>query len=569
MFIHRPLDSPHGRTSHCFDPVKMGTNGAVVTNHPLASSVGIRVLQEGGNAVDAATAISFAIAVAEPAGSGIGGDAFIMVYERASRSVQVINGSGAAPLAATADDVLARVGSRAASVPGVVDAVLLAHGRWGKLPLEQCIAPSLALCEDGVPVSLHQAEITAGYAHLREGAAAGIFAPGGEMLRTGALRRNPDLAKTYRSIAKEGRDVFYRGPIAEAIVRFSKATGGLLTMEDFARHSVRFERPIASSYRGFDIFEAGPVSCGHVLLQELNMIERFPMREFGYLSPEAVNIMVEAKRMAFMDREAFLGDPDHTRVPMEGLLSKDYAAERAELISSSKAAAGVAPGNPWRYQRGGGQEAPLPQAGLRARTRFEDTTHFCVIDGQGNAVGQLQSLKNLYGAQVVVPETGILLNNRMHTWNLEDGHPNQLVPGKRARHTMNPVMVFKNDGAGDELCWVLGTPGGDAQVQVNLQVISALIDRDLNEAEAVQAPRWVHDQDGVHSDYPHRDYDRIVMEDRFGEETMAELGRYGHQIHQVGAWGGRGSVGIIGRDAASGVLCAAVDLRRDGQALVY
>jgi gamma-glutamyltranspeptidase / glutathione hydrolase len=497
------IESPHGRLRECFDPVRMGSRGAVVANHPLAAMAGIQVLTAGGNAVDAAVAVGFAIGVAEPQGSGIGGDGFIMVYDRTSRQVQVVSGTGAAPLAARADDGIDRLGIRSASVPGLVDAMLRAHARWGRLPLEKCLEPAVALCEHGVPVSHFQARMTAKYHALHtDPEAAKIFAPEGQPLKAGALRRNRDLAATYRLLAREGRDAFYRGPIADKIIWFSEASGGKLTRQDFERHAARIDPPITTTYRGRQVYEAGPNSSGHVLLQELNLIENFPIADLGHLSAETVHLMVEAKRLAFIDREAFLADPDQVDIPLAGLLSKEYAAERARLINPEHAADSVTPGDPWRFDPAGPR--PRDNIPVRVRELLDDTTHFCVVDSEGNAVGQLQSINMMFGSQVVVPDTGILLNNRMTYWHVDPKHPNFLRPGARVRHTMNPVMVFdKPAGAGGSLRWVLGTPGGDTQVQTNLQMISAMVDHALTEAEAVQAPRWTHHQDGTYSNHPY------------------------------------------------------------------
>lgn len=240
--------------------------------------------------------------------------------------------------------------------------------------------------------------------------------------------------------AVHGRDYFYNGPVAQAVDRFSAASGGPLRAADFVRHRVRVEAPITTCYRGHHVYEAGPNSSGHPLLQQLNMLEQFDVSGMRFLSPELVHLMVEAKRLAYIDREAFLADPDDTNIPLEGLLSKAYAAERAALIDPSRAAPHVAPGNPWPYCQVA-SERPHPRefAVLDAK---EDTTHFCIVDNEGNAVSQLRSLNIRLGSQAVVPGIGMLMNNRMTYWHLDPAHPNYLRAGARTRHTMNPVMVF-------------------------------------------------------------------------------------------------------------------------------
>lgn len=559
--------SPHGQLSDCYDTVRMGARAAVVSNHPVATSVGMTILANGGNAVDAAVAVGFAIGVAEPNGSGIGGDGYLMVHHAAAKSVHVVNGTGASPLSATPEQGLDRFGIRSASVPGILDAMLTAHAKWGRLPLAACIEPSIALCLDGVPVSFFQATMTRKYARLHtEAEAAKIFAPKGQPLGAGEIRRNIDLAETYRQIGVHGRDYFYRGPIADAIDKYSAAADGLMRRVDLERHLVRVEAPITSTYRGRHIYEAGPNSSGHLLLQQLNMLEQFDIASMGYLSPEAVHLMVEAKRLAYIDREAFLSDPDDTDIPLVGLLSKAYAAERAATIRFDAAAKSVSPGNPWPFNgTAASKSAPDSFKVLNAK---EDTTHFCIVDHEGNAVSQLQSLNMMFGAQTVVPGTGIILNNRMTYWHLDPSHPNYLRPGARTRHTMNPVMVFDDAvESGKPLRWVLGTPGGDTQVQSNFQVISAMLDHGLNEAEAVQAPRWCHEQDGTYSNHPHAVEEGLTVETRYGDERLVQgLAALGHDVEGIAAWEARGSLGIIGIHPTSGARMAAADLRRDGQA---
>jgi gamma-glutamyltranspeptidase/glutathione hydrolase len=531
---------------------------AVVANHPLAAMAGIRTLMAGGNAIDAAVTVGFAIGVAEPNGSGIGGDGYVMVHRAGEAGVHVANGTGASPLGVTAKTPIARTGLTAASVPGIVDAMLAAHARWGRLPLAQCIEPAAELAEAGVPVSHFQAQMTAKYPALHQGEAAKIFAPAGAPLPAGAIRRNADLAASYRLIAREGRDGFYRGPIAAAMV----AAGDWFQPEDFRRHHTRIDPAITTDYRGYTVCEAPPNSSGITLLQMLNLIEQFPIGEMRALSAEAIHLMVEAKRLAFIDREAYLGDLETVAMPITGLLSKAYAAERARLIDPTRAAETVRPGNAWIHDPdGAGHSAP---AAVRLKHRDGDTTHFCIVDGEGNAVGQLQSLNMMFGAQIVVPGTGMLLNNRMTYWHVDQDHPNALTPGVRVRHTMNPVMVF----AGDRLRWVLGTPGGDTQVQSNLQTLSALIDHGFTEAEAVQSARWSHHESGTYSNHPHLEENELQIETRVGDATLAELAARGHHLRPDGPWGARGSVGIIGIDPVSGARLAAADLRRDGQALV-
>ena len=565
--------SPHGIKSEAFAPTHMGRQGAVVADHPLAALAGMGVLIDGGNAVDAALAIGFALGAAEPQGSGIGGDGIVMVHMGAAGTVEVVNGTGAAPQAATPEryrDGIPLTSILSVSVPGIVDALLEVHGRHGTLPLARCLEPAIALCEDGVPVSHYQARIAPDYELLhRFPPSAAIFAPAGRPPRAGEIRRNPDLARTYRLIAEGGRDAFYEGEIARALVRFSDDQGGLLTLEDLRRHRSRWQEAITTTYRGRTVYETPPNTSGHVLLQQLNLIEAFDMAAFGHNTADAIHVMAEAKRLAFADREAYLADPEFVDVPVAGLLSKDYAAARARLIDPGRAAAKVREGDAWAFQ------ATLPDAAKRfhrpggGMDGGSETTYFCVVDRWGNAVGELQSLQNLFGAQIVAEGTGILLNNRMTYWHLDPGHIDRLHGGQRVRHTMNAVMVFAAlADAGGRLELICGTPGADTQVQTNMQVVSAVFDHDLSVGEAVHAPRWTHFQGRTDSTYPHAERNALEVEDRLGDDVAAELGRRGHAVEVLAAWGATGSAGAIQVDGESGALMAAADPRRDGQALV-
>jgi gamma-glutamyltranspeptidase/glutathione hydrolase len=462
-------------------------------------------------------------------------------------------------------------GILAFSVPGIVDALLEIHGRHGTMALARCLEEATALCADGVPVSHYQARIAPNYELLhRFPASAAIYAPAGRPPRAGEVRRNPDLARTYRLIAEGGRDAFYEGEIARALVRFSDDQGGVLTLEDLRRHHSRWQEPITTTYRGRSVYESPPNTNGHVLLQQLNLIEAFDMAALGHNTAAAIHVCVEAKRLAFADREAYLADPEIVDVPIAGLLSKEYAAARARLIDPGRAAAQVREGDAWDFQ-----ETPPDDAKRYHRPRGggmdggSDTTHFCVVDRWGNAVSGLQSIQNLFGAQIVADGTGILLNNRMTYWHLDPGHIDHLHGGQRVRHTMNPVMVFAAPAdAGGRLELMCGTPGADTQVQTNMQVISAVFDHGLNVGEAVGAPRWTHHQGRTDSTYPHAERNALEVEDRLGDGVAAELGRLGHAVEVLAAWGAVGSVGAIQVDGESGALMAAADPRRDGQALV-
>ena len=565
--------SPHSVSYPAHRPVVMGRKGMVCADHPLASQAGVTTLQRGGNAVDAAIAVAAALNVVQPHTSGIGGDGFIMVYERASDELKVVNCTGAAPYAATRERYLPggipAKGILSVSVPGLLKGWAEAHERYAKLKLEEVLEPAIDLADNGFPVShVLSAAISEDRVISEFPTSRAVFTRDGRPLRPGETLYQRDLARTLLKIAREGAEVFYQGEVAQAIDGFSREQGGLLTLRDLADYRVRWQDPIFTDYRGHTVYEAPPNSSGHVLLQELNMVERFDLRSMGCNTVESVHVMVEAKKLAFADREVYLADPEFVDVPIPGLLSKEYARERAAAIDSERAAASVAPGDPWRYQEPS-RRMPLPSS--RVGSSAEDTTCLCVVDQWGNAVSQLQSLQSGWGSSLIARDTGVLLNNRMTYWHLEEDHLDRLEPGKRVRHTMNPVMVFRDASAGDrrELALVCGTPGADSQVQTNLQVITHVLDFGMTVAEAVEAPRWRHLQDPTESTYPHACDDTLRLEGRFEPGVRRGLEDRGHSLDIVGDWAGTGSEMMIHVDAEQGGLHGAADPRRDGYAIAW
>jgi gamma-glutamyltranspeptidase / glutathione hydrolase len=566
--------SPHGISYEAHRPVVMGRNGMVCSGHPLASQAGISVLQKGGNAVDAAIATAAALNVVEPLMSGIGGDGFIMVYWKEAGCIAVSNGTGAAPYAATRERYLPQgipmKGILSVSVPGLVNSWLDAHEKYGVLSLAEALAPALDLADNGFPVTHYLSRSIASDKLLCEfPTSQAVFAPNGKPLNSGEILYQKDLARTFQAIIDEGRDAFYQGAIAQAMVKFSQEQGGLLTMKDLADCRARWQEPISTTYHGHTVYEAPPNSSGHILLQELNLAEQFNLKSMGCNTAESIHLMVEAKKLAFIDREAYVADPDYVDVPVEGLISKEYAWERARLIDPERAASSVPPGDPWQYQPGGRGSKAVPARSGVGQER-EDTTCFVVVDRWGNAVCQLQSLQSGWGSSLIAGDTGILFNNRMTYWHLEEDHVDCLQPGKRVRHTMNPVMVFRgetaqsNDGPG-RLALVCGTPGADTQVQTNFQVITHVLDFGMTLAEAVEAPRWRNTQSPTESNIPHVCKDELLLEGRFSAEVLAGLKRRGHALNLLAPWDG-----VVGRemmiqvDPDSGALHGAADPRYDG-----
>jgi gamma-glutamyltranspeptidase/glutathione hydrolase len=529
----------------------MGRNGVVTSADGLASQAGIQIMMAGGNAIDAAIATAAALGVVEPQSSGIGGDGFMLIYSAKTGKVSAVNATGAAPTGATREFYLERdgipmKGGLSVSIPGLVDGWLLAHERFGTLPLDQIFGPAIALCEDGFPLShkladslREETEQFASDPYTRD-----TFTDDGRPLHPGDLIYQKNLGKTMKTIAAEGRKAYYEGEIARAMVAFCRSRGGLLTEDDLKNHHSKIVEPISVVYHGHTVYEMPPNSSGHILLQELNMIENFDLQAMGCNTAESVHLMVEAKKLAFADREKYMADPDWIDVPIEGLLSKDYAQERASCIDLERASTAVPAG--------------IPEA-------LEDTTCFCVADGVGNAVCQLQSIQSGWGSSCIAGDTGILLNNRMTYWHLEEDHVNCLMPGKRVRHTMNPVIVTKNN----KPVLICGTPGADTQVQTNLQLVTHMLDFGMTPQEAVEAPRWRSLQNPMESTVPHTCEDVLQLEGRFPEEMRKSLAQKGHDLQILEDWGGPGNAQAIQIKAETGALMGGSDPRRDGYAVAY
>ena len=580
--------TPHGVNFESNRPVVMGRNGMIAAGHPLAAQAGMAVLQRGGNAVDAAIATAAALNVVEPNMSGIGGDGFIMIYNRQAGTIDVCNGTGAAPYATDVDwyrkNGIPNKGIMSVSVPGLVDAWMSAHERYGTLPRAELFDAAIDLSENGFPVTHVLSGVIAGDRLLCEFPdSQAVFAPGGVPMRPGQILRQPALARTFQAIVDGGRDAFYEGETAQALVRFSEEHGGILSLKDLADCHSRWQAPISTTYHGHTVYEAPPNSSGHVLLQELNIVEQFDLKSLGCNTPESIHLMVEAKKLAFADREAYMADPDWVDVPVDGLLSKQYAADRARLVDPERVAEAVKQGDPWSYQPANYGRRPRAAAASGA-TQEEDTTCFVVVDRWGNAVCQLQSIQSSLGSSIVAGETGILLNNRMTYWHLDPDHVDCLQPGKRVRHTMNPIMVFRGEGASTNgarnggsgprhslergnLALVCGTPGADTQVQTNMQVITHVLDFGMTVAEAVEAPRWRNTHSPTESAIPHECDNLLYAESRFPEETLDGLRRRGHTLEVMHGWGASGSEMMIQVDGDTGTLHGAADPRRDGYAI--
>jgi gamma-glutamyltranspeptidase/glutathione hydrolase len=521
----------------------------VAASQPLAVSAGLKVLQEGGSFVDSALAVSSVLAVTEPYASHLGGDAFVIVYEAGSGTTIAYNASGAAPAAASGaafPNGIPTRGIRAASVPGLVDCWFELHQRYGRIPVSRLLASAIDYARGGFPAGYRNARVFRDNLSLlseypETNSALNSNAEFGK-IRAGRNIIQADLAWTLQQIADNGRKAFYQGAITDRMLEYSGVHDGLFSAEDFASHHTTILDPIQTEYRGYTIHGQPPVSQGHILLQQLNIVEGYDIREFGHNSADAIHVQVEAKKLAFSDRYKYLGDPAFVEVPIHALLSKSYAGQRRALLSMDQASNVVEAGN-----------------------IDHDTTYFCVVDSAGNAISFIQSVFWVFGSAAVADGTGILFNNRMTGFSLDPRSPNVLAPGKRTAHTLNAYLVTRSGEAGrSELAFVGGTPGGDIQVQSNLQMVCNVIDFGMNPQEAIEAPRWQH---GGSVGAPGEAGEEVLaIENRVPEKVILKLIERGHHVSAIGAWAHGSSYQLIYVDPETGAYMSGSDPRCDGHA---
>jgi gamma-glutamyltranspeptidase len=527
----------------------MGRHGAVGANHPLATQAGLDVLRGGGNAIDAAVAIALTLGVVEPGMSGLGGDGFYQVYTASDATARCYNATGGAPLAASAERFragrIAVRGPLSVSTPGLLGGVGAMHAAHGKLAWRQLCTPAIEHAREGFAVSHHYRRIAGDVRPVlaADAQSNAVFLAG---LHVGvpplaALIRQPDLARTLEEIAQDGAESFYRGRLAKRLGAGMRQAGVLVDERDLEACRPQVQQPIRIAYRGFRITQTPPNSTGFTMLQMLKIAERFDIAALNPVS--RIHVLVEAKKRAFLDRERYGTDPRFGDVPLDRLLSDGYADECAAAIDIARAG-----------------DLTLAEPEVASG----ETTYFCVVDAEGNAVSGIQSLNSGFGSGVTAGDTGILLNNRMAYWHLAPGHANRLAPGKRVRHTMNAPMVFK-----DNRLWAVeGTPGADNQVQINLQVLTSMMDLGADPQTALEAPRWTSSQQGQGANWPHEGDGRLTIEPGFGADVLLGLERLGHRLNRVGPLEAPCSVQAI-RIAENGVRMAGSDPRRDGWAGAY
>jgi gamma-glutamyltranspeptidase/glutathione hydrolase len=528
-----------------------GCRGMICSNSPLAASAGLMVLQEGGNAFDAALAVAATESVTIVPACGLGGDAFILLHDAATGTITGINSSGVAATGATSDYYRAQGhqtmpldGPHAISVPGAVAAWEIVHQRFCTKPLASLLDCAIGYAEEGFPLPLGIARsLASNAAKLAQfPSTASVLLRAGVPPREGDRLANPDLARSLRTVAAGGAEAFYRGPLARTLVQGLQAGGGLFTEADFAGHQAEVYDPITTTYRGHTVYQTRPPSQGFILLEMLNLVEEFELGALDQNSALAIHLMAEAKKIAYADRNRVGGDPLFVDWPLQELISKAYADERRGDILRDRV-----------------------NAALAAQQTVEvdgDTSYFCVADGAGNCVSWIHSLSNAFGSGYIAEGTGVLFNNRAgRGFSLTPGHPNEIEPGKRTMHTLNCYLATR-----DSLPVIVGgTPGGDFQPQCGIQILTNLIDFGMDPQAAVEAPRW-WSFPGTDPATISREME-LRVEAEMPEATVQALEAMGHRVarRRPGVYDGK--VQLIVRDPQRGILMGASDPRGDGAAV--
>jgi len=583
--------TPHSFVPTTLKPQVMGRRGVVAGGHPLVVEAGMRILQKGGNAVDAGVATVFAAGVVEQASCGLGGEAPILIKLK-GKPVAVVNGCGVAPELATAtfflnlpahdprrgpfpvmiqgrNGIIPAYGPLSAIVPGMIDGLLLALQEFGTMSFSAVIEPAMELAQ-GFPAdqrlagTLQQHEPT----YSKWKTSERVYKPKGKAVEEGSVWSQPELAKTLQAMAdaekkarrrkraaaiEAVRDYFYRGPVTKKIAKYCEEAGSLLRLRDFQEFHAQLEKPLATSYRGVDVFKVGYWSQAPVMLQNLNLLEAFDLRSMGHNSPEYVHTVVEAMKLGYADRDAYYGDPELSRIP-EQLISKEYANLRRRLVDPRQASSDHRVGDPERMRA----EAPPEFAKARLRLRnaeHQDTTCVNVIDRDGSMFSATPS--GAWIPAMMAADTGIPLTQRAQAFVLTPRHPNQIGPRKRPRITLTPTIALK-----DGKPWLaFSTPGGDSQDQTLLQIFLNVVEFGMEPQDAVEAPRFnsvaMYSSFDDHGDNPLG----LQMENRFPESTLASLRALGHQVIVQGGWQNSSSPTMIEYDARSGVIKAGADVR--------
>lgn len=528
-------------------------HGMVCTSHPLATQAAIEILKKGGSAVDAAIAANAVLGVVEPEMNGIGGDLFAIVYDAKTKKLYGLNASGRSPYSLTLDEFKKRgltsiptTGPLAVSVPGCVDGWFQLSGRFGKLPMGEVLAPAIGYARDGFPLadeaSFYWAELKNGYINnpnIRE-----VYFPNGQQPKRGDIFKNPLLANTLEKIAKNGRDAFYKGDIARSIDTFMKKNGGFLSYRDLAEHSSTWVDPVSTTYRGYRVWELPPNGQGIAVLQMLNILEGYDFSKISFGSAEHIHLFVEAKKLAYEDRAKYYADPDYAKIPVDRLISKEYAAERRKLIKPNQASDDFSAGD--------------------AALQTGETVYLTVADSAGNMVSLIQSNFLVFGSGMMPDGLGFVLQNRGRLFTLEEGKNNTYAPHKRPFHTIIPAFVTKDD----KPYMSFGVMGGSFQPLGQVQILMDMIDFGMNGQEAADAPRIDHQGSSEPTGDKSKGVGTVYLESGFPFESIRTLMQWGHKIsfQQPGNYGGYQGIRY---DSKSRVYFGSSDPRKDGMAAGY
>ena len=528
----------------------VAANGMVASSEPLAVSVGVAILEAGGNAMDAAIAVNAMLGLTGPMSCGMGGDLFAMVWDAETQKLYGLNASGRSPYRATREffkkkglDRIPVEGPLAWSVPGCVDGWAVLRERFGSMSFRQILAPAIEHAEQGFKVT----PVIAGYWRGAEGFddtdARAVYTVNGRAPRAGETFRNPALARSYRAIAEHGRDAFYKGSIAERILEGSKKKGGLFTRYDFEDHTSTWVEPVSTTYRGYRVWELPPNGQGIAALEMLNVLEGYDLKALGHNSAEHLHLLIEAKKLAFADRAKFYADPAFADLPTAELISKPYAERQRKRIDRNRAATGVRAGDP--------------------QLAHGDTIYLTIVDKDRNAVSLIQSNYYGFGSGVVAGDVGFVIQNRGALFSLADDHLNRLEPHKRPFHTIIPAMVTK-DGKPH---LSVGVMGGDMQPQGHTQVICNIIDFGMNVQEAGVAPRCRHNGSSTPTGDIETDGGQVFLEKGISREVADALAKKGHRLADPDtSYGGYQCIRI---DWEAGKLYGGSEPRKDGMALGY
>lgn len=579
-------------TNRTMRPVVRGRHFAVASMKAEATRAAERILEKGGNAFDAIVAGQAVLSIVDQAMNGVGADAVLLVYDAKTKKVYSINAEGTAPRLATIEWYKEHNGGKlpvndgllSATVPGAVDAWYILLDRWGTMSFAQVLSEAIDLAQNGFPVgdSLARAFTTpAADKKLRKyPTSKKLYLPNNRAPQAGEIFRNPDLARTLKKLVaaeklnarkgrraalKAARDRFYKGDIAREMAKFSEENGGLFRYEDFANYTAKVEEPVSIDYRGYQIYKNPSASQGPAELFALKMLEGYDLKAMGLNSAAYIHTSVEAIKLAFADREKYLGDMDFIKIPYTGLLSKEYAAERRKLIDESTASLAFRPGTAEQFAL---DKTPLDRP-VKVTTAGEgdhdgDTSYIAVVDGARNLITFTPSLHSAFGTGVVMGKLGFIFNCRGDYYKLEPGEANSLAPGKRPRSTLQSTLVLKNGQAH----MVLGTPGADQQVLLTMQTLLNMIEFGMNVQQAIEAPKWLTRAFPA-SPFPHTMYPGdLSVESRIPEAVQKQLSARGHKLRVTGPWSS-GALAAIVVDLKTGVLNAGTDPRAEAYAWAW